>query len=822
MKAWRPSVRARLFAALVVLTAATLAVGATSWITLQKATARLDRLHNETLASVDRALLLSRQASDLATRAPYLLTLASPFRIRQEADVAHDLIIEITENLHPAETGTDALQRMDRGIQTLVQAATVRSELADRILRRNARTSVLEEQFTDLARRPDISSADERNWLNLQGLARALLGAINADNLVTVGEFHRAYHHLVHAMPASDDPLWQQGLAQLRELAEGPDGLFELRRHEVGQKIAAQAALNTIRKGAEAISLHAANVTAAAEARIAAERAQTVSAIFVARQTIVLIGIFSAVVALGTALYVSGHVTANLRAISDAMTRLAVGDRSSRLPRGEHGGDEIGKLFYAFRAFRANTLKLDRSNRQLAQRNALFQNLYDSMSDGLAILSEEGAVIAGNPHLASVLQVTPQEVQRRPRMTALLDSGGWQRCTGPDGVVELRRPDGRVIEMRESRLSTGGSVMLLSDASERRELSERLRQVQRTEALGKIAGEVAHDFGNILSTISTSLHLMENAPPERMASLRQSLGAALDVGSSLTQRLLAFARRLNLEPEVMDLNDLVAGVEDLIALALDEQVTLAIETAETALTVRIDPGQMESALLNLCLNAAQAIQGSGRIDIRLRHLTEQEMALVEVCDSGQGMSPEVLAHAMEPFFTARSDGTGTGLGLAMVSGFIRQSGGDVEITSQPGKGTCVRLMLPLCVEAATNIADALRVLLVEDDPADAAHARAVLTHSDITETADPDEALRLLQSQVFDLLVTDLHLGPDVAGWRLAEAALQADPDTRAIVVSGHLPARNPLDARFPGRVFGLPKPMKAAALAACLQGAPH
>lgn len=820
MSGSRPTVRARLLLALIALATATLIVGATSWMTLRQATGRLDRLHDDTLAAVDQALGLSRQTTDLATRGPYLLTIESPFRLGQEADAARALVAGIMASLGPQDAViADTLRGMDDSIRDLVMAALARVALTDQILRRNARITALERRFSNLAGTLRATLPEGRDWLTLQRIARALQGAGRTDNLVTVGEFQREFHGLVRGMEARSNAAGRGDLALLRTLAEGRNGLFELRRLELSRQIAAEGALARIRRGAEAVSLHAAEVTARAQAEIAAERARTVSAIAFAKGVIVFVGLISAAVALATALFVSGYVTGNLRSISDAMMRLAVGDRSTRLPRGEHAGDEIGKLFHAFRAFRANILRLDRSNRQLAQRNALFQNLYDGMSDGLAILSDSGSLIARNSRLAAVLRLDPEGLKGRPAMADLLAGAGWARVAGPHGFAELLHPDGRVVELRESRLATGGSVMLLSDASERRALEDRLRQAQRTEALGKIAGEVAHDFGNILSTISTCLHLMETAPPDRIAALRQSLGAALDLGGALTQRLLAFARRLHLEPEVMDLNGLVEGVEDLIALALEDRITLRITPCSTPLLVRIDPGQMESALLNLCLNAAQAIEGAGTIRISL-DLASEDRARIAVTDTGCGMSPEVLAHAMEPFYTARADGTGTGLGLAMVYGFIRQSGGDVQITSTLGQGTTVQLMLPLCRADGPVLPALGRVLLVEDDPADADHARDVLGGADLHAVCSAAEAEALIAAApAFDLVLTDLHLGLDPAGWRIAEAALQRDPHSRAIVLSGRLPAAHPLITRFPGRAFCLPKPLDPAALAACLQG---
>jgi CheY-like chemotaxis protein len=188
--------------------------------------------------------------------------------------------------------------------------------------------------------------------------------------------------------------------------------------------------------------------------------------------------------------------------------------------------------------------------------------------------------------------------------------------------------------------------------------------------------------------------------------------------------------------------------------------------------------------------------------------------VIEVADTGSGMSPEVLAHAMEPFFTARSDGTGTGLGLAMVYGFIRQSGGDIAIASTPGKGTSVRLCLPLHTAPAASVSLGT-VLLVEDDPADRAAAMAVLTPlAQHLRVAGDAETARAQLSEPVDLLVTDLSLCGRIEGWRLAEAALAEWPDLRAVVVSGHLPHIDPLSPRFPGRVVVMEKPMTASAVA--------
>jgi CheY-like chemotaxis protein len=228
---------------------------------------------------------------------------------------------------------------------------------------------------------------------------------------------------------------------------------------------------------------------------------------------------------------------------------------------------------------------------------------------------------------------------------------------------------------------------------------------------------------------------------------------------------------------------------------------------------------MESALLNLCLNAGQAITGPGLIRIRLTPATP-DMVQIEVTDSGCGMSPDVLAHAVEPFFTTRGDGTGTGLGLAMVYGFIRQSGGDLDISSKVGEGTVVRLLLPAFSARENELGASLRILLVDDNASDAAHARRIFAKATITETSSASEAIELISiSEPFDLVVTDLNILGHPAGWLVAEAALRHSPTTRVIVVSGHLPSETPLIDRFSSRAACLAKPLNPSSLVAFLKG---
>lgn len=813
----RLSIKARLLTALSVLASATLIVGIVAWVALGQGTERLERLHQDTLARVDAALRLSRQSADLATEAPYLLTLDSPFRIAQEGARAQSLLQQIAEDVAGDPALSDMLIQTRRAIEALVEETLLRAGFRDRVLRLNAELASIERHAAAQSAEALLGPAERQAWMMLQGQAAALLGAGRAENLVGVGEYQRAFTaNVTQASRASfrPDPATQE---RLRLIAQGPEGLFEMRRLELASKLRAEAALISIRQAAWELTAYSAAQTEQAQARIAEERARATTAIAVAKSTILTVGTTSAIVALLAALFVSQYVTGNLRRISDAMMRLASGDRQARLPRGAGHGDEIGKLFHAFRVFRANAIRLDRSNRQMARRTVLYDNMMKGISDGVAILSEQGNLIAYNARLAEVLRIDPARLSNRPKLAQIVDDGSAPDFAAqPSGTREVTT-DERHLEWRSSPLPDGGMVVLVADVTERRNVADRLQQIQRIEALGKVSGEVAHDFGNILSTISGNLHLLQTASVAKKEAMYQTIASAVDLGMSLTGRLLSFARRQHLAPEIVDLTGLVEGMADLIGFALRDEIALQLQITDNPLPVLIDPGQLESALLNLCLNAGQAISDSGTIILRVSAHADQ--AVIEVEDTGCGMTPEVLAHVMEPFFTTREGGTG--LGLAMVYGFISQSGGDVTITSKPGAGTLVKLSLPLHESADTpcDIPRFEMVLVVEDNARDRTAAQDLLSPvaGSLICTASPEEAHAIIAQGQVDLIITDLMLHGRIEGWRLARAALETNPDTKAVVASGHMPAINPLADMFAGRIQAVAKPLSARKLAEAL-----
>ncbi|WP_282610923.1 ATP-binding protein [Pelagibius sp. Alg239-R121] len=844
----KPDIRQRLWIALALLAASTLFVGGIAWYALDRADTSLEELHSQTLGEVARSLKLSKQSSDLATSAPFLLNLKSPYLIRREGRKLLQALEAVADDWPTDEFRSRttvyayeeeiaiAVLEMKTAVADLVEAAGQLSSERDQTIALNARLSDLENAIYRGSINPEGSAAERRAWLSLQVIVKELVGAGKAGNLLGVGEHRRKYQAERARFEdyAAEGPHW--GIVEnLDKMAAGPSGIFYVRRRELSYNRASQNALFRIRYNASTIGELAAKFAASAEEFLSRERSKTTTSIKFAKVVVLAAVIASVVLALISSIFVSGYVTGNIKAISDAMMRLAGGDRETHLKKKPTANDEIGKLLHSFRVFRANALRLDRTNRQLHQKNALFEKIFANITDGIAITNDAGQLTAANPNFARVLKLDDESMALKSSVSDALAKSSYAaeaKETGLDadfnGFAEIHSASGQYLEIRCSRLPDGGGIWLFSDATERRKIDERLRQIQRIESLGKVTGEVAHDFGNILSTISSNLHLMENTKPDQTPNaLVQRISNAVEIGISLTQRLLAFARKQRLEPEITELNTLVEGLTDLVGIGLKHSVALETAFAPRELFVRVDPGQLESAILNLCLNSNQAIEGHGEIRISIFALSDSTAA-IEVKDTGAGMDEDTITHALEPFFSARSDGQGTGLGLSMVYGFIKQTGGDIQIESEVGKGTAVRLILPLQADTAVGSSSThtpiKKVLLVEDEADALTHASTQLQELglSVVEARTYASACHALEEhQGFDALITDLQLDDGNTGWSLAERVLRERKGMHVIIASGRLPRRHPLALEFSDRLTCIPKPVSFETLSTALTRQP-
>lgn len=397
--------------------------------------------------------------------------------------------------------------------------------------------------------------------------------------------------------------------------------------------------------------------------------------------------------------------------------------------------------------------------------------------------------------------------------------------------------------VRDERGKPRSILAIHTDVTARRALEEQLRRSQRLETVGHLTGGIAHDFNNLLTVILGNAELMldEVGATSRMARLATTTRIAAERGAELTGRLLAFARRQPLDPKPVDIDRLLAGMDELLRPALGGQVEIELVRAAGLWPAMVDAHQLENAVLNLCVNARDAMGAGGRLTIETANvhvgqghvdqrldLAPGQYVLVAVSDTGGGMSPEIAAKAFDPFFTTKEAGKGTGLGLSMVYGFVKQSGGDVRIYSEVGAGTTVRLYLPRAMSEAVGPAPATdeapletgseTILVVEDDALVRHHATGLLAGLGYrVMTADSGEAaLELLRGgEAVDLLFTDIVMPGGMNGRDLAGHARALRPDLPVLFTSGY--ARNAIvhHGRLDPGVHLLVKPYRRQELAA-------
>jgi PAS domain S-box-containing protein len=404
---------------------------------------------------------------------------------------------------------------------------------------------------------------------------------------------------------------------------------------------------------------------------------------------------------------------------------------------------------------------------------------------------------------------------------------------GRDVPVEVHvRPvfaDGRAI----------GVEGIARDLTERERAEEELREAQKMEAIGQLAGGIAHDFNNLLTIVLAYADFIGTRvgdDPEAREAVNEVQKAA-GRAAALTAQMLAFGRRQFLAPAVLDLNAVVQEMTPLLDRAVGDEVELSVRVADERLPVCIDRAQMEQALVNLAVNARDAMPGGGRLSIAtsLWRLSEPQESIaggvaavppgtyarVAVTDTGLGMSPEVLSHAFEPFFSTKQPGTGSGLGLAMIYGFIKQSGGHIDVSSTPGRGTTFELLFPLTAEQGAAASLERRVVLVaEDDPP----VRRLIAESlrregaVVLEAADGEQARAIVEHHdgAIDILLTDLQM-PRMGGTELARWLAFQRPGARVLFMSGYAPPQSVTAGQFGPQTF-IQKPFTRVELLKRLQ----
>jgi len=469
---------------------------------------------------------------------------------------------------------------------------------------------------------------------------------------------------------------------------------------------------------------------------------------------------------------------------------------------------------------------------QVEERTRERDRVWKNTQELSAILDHDGRFVAVNPATTKMLGwdeaelvgrsvfdfvlpedlgVTREAFKRAKReVLPAFENRQWCKDGGFRWISWVAAPDQDLV------YASGRDITAEKEAADALAVSEEaLRQAQKMEAVGQLTGGLAHDFNNILAGISGSLELMQvKLGQGRISDIDRYLSLALSAtrrAASLTHRLLAFSRRQTLDPKPTDISSLVAGMEELIRRSIGPEIAFETVEPDRLWSTLVDAGQLENALLNLCLNARDAMPDGGRLTIetvnrqidhrqaRERDLPPGDYVLLCVTDTGTGMAPDVVARAFDPFFTTKPIGQGTGLGLSMVYGFARQSGGQARIETAHGKGTTVGLYLPRHIgdveEAVSGSAAPPRamagnsVLVVDDEPLVRLFVTEVLEDLGYAtlEAEDAKAGLDILRSTArIDLLISDVGLPNGMNGRQLADAARELRPGLKVLFITGY------------------------------------
>ena len=497
-------------------------------------------------------------------------------------------------------------------------------------------------------------------------------------------------------------------------------------------------------------------------------------------------------------------------------------------------------------------IQIYRIRHQLVQREELFRLISENAADMIAVVDAAGQRLYNSPAYGRVLGYSTEELQStssfeqvHPDDRKLVQEAEAEARGGGGRTIQyrMRHKDGswRVVESRASAIldaqgKISNLVIVNRDVSERRQLEEQFRQAQKMEAVGRLSGGVAHDFNNLLGVIIGYAEFLQESLPAENA-LRGSVDEILKAGkraASLTRQLLAFSRQQVLDPKVLDLNATVSDIEKMLRRLISEDIELTTLLSPNLGRVKADQGQLEQVLMNLAVNARDAMPSGGRLLIETENMVMDEKFVrrypypvqpgpyvsLTVTDSGIGMDAETKARAFEPFFTTKEKGKGTGLGLSTVYGVVKQSGGYIDIYSSPGAGTTFKIYLPRVEEAiksektmggtVSSFEGKETILLAEDETSLRTLTRSTLELCGykVLEAKDGVEALEVSERHAgpIELLLTDIVM-PGMGGRALAQELTRRRPEIRVVYMSGYtgqaVGAQGPVE---PGSDL-LPKP---------------
>jgi signal transduction histidine kinase/DNA-binding response OmpR family regulator len=508
----------------------------------------------------------------------------------------------------------------------------------------------------------------------------------------------------------------------------------------------------------------------------------------------------------------------------------------------------LGILLIAAAMLVRNNVSLGVAERARANEAAILQATLETVREGVAYFTSDGTLCAFNAGFFRLLELPESLARIRTSNLAQLRAVGPPILSPPEtarGTAEAQHIAwaGRELDVYKAPVTTGGFLIGISDVTASMRAENAVRQSQKMEAIGHLTGGVAHDFNNLLQVISANLDLAvalsETKTNPKLGQRLQNAIGAVSRGSRLTGQLLAFARRQALDPRSVDLGRILRDMTDMLRRTLGEQIQVEAVIAGGLWNTLVDPTQVENAVLNLAINARDAMPEGGKLTLEVAnaHLDDAyagqyadvnpgQYVMLAVSDTGHGMTPEILSRVFEPFFSTKPEGKGTGLGLAQAYGFVKQSGGHIKIYSELGEGTTVKLYLPR-TRRAQDVLEAInaqpveggceRILVVEDDEGVRAAVVDMLTELgySVQRAENAEAGLKLMESGApVDLLFTDVVMPGAIPTREFTRRAQEMFPKLLVLYTSGYTQNAIVHNGRLDDDAFLLSKPYRKDELA--------
>jgi len=818
--------RTRLLLAFTILSVSAMILALVGWQGLNNTDRALNIFEQQALPDISRSLELAERTANLAAIAPYVTSAGTPYMLEglsQTLKTKIEKVLSLAQSIPQLDAAApnlqNLLQRLDITVNELIELTRqhlfLREDLREYEYR--LRSLVDEAERFDTANNSDISESMTR-------MVEILITASHIQSADSLASTRQRFLRLLDSLNNSAVSRSGHWYDELYSVAVRPDNLFDLRLKQLSLEQRSAFLLASTRAISEQLSVEVQHFVDQIQSRISHESQRVGAAVSSGKTGILLISFLCIAAALG-GVWMVRELVMNLASVTLVMSRLAEGDTHQQTPATERS-DEIGDLARAFQVFRENAVQIDRISHDLQEQSHLLETVFTNINDGLSVFDRDGRLIAWNPQYLLILELPKDRLQKGMSIEEVhgLLSKEAQESWALDGMAldkdevnQMRRQqsqhferhfaNGRVVEFRSSPMPDGGFVTLYSDLTERKTVEAQLRQSQKMEVLGQLTGGVAHDFNNLLAAMYGNLQLLESTlydAPKPLKNARRALASA-ERGKNLTQRLLAFSRKQHLTPEPTEVDQLIEGMLDLIEYSVGAAIKIKLDLRADGWLVDVDPGQLENVLLNLTINSSAAMPEGGTLTFCTRQCRGIELnggitdaVHIEVSDTGCGISEAHLRRVFEPFFTTKEIGQGSGLGLSMVYGFVKQSEGDIRVQSKQGQGTTIGIYLRRKAEqVALPVAEPVTefsygqhrcVLMVEDDNQVRDAGQEVLEKLEyrVIAVASVDEALQQLnQHNDIDIVFTDINLGTAVNGLHLAEKIEHQWPEIPVLLTSG-------------------------------------